>query len=70
MFGLGRPDVLPVGDLGLKAGVKRFWDLAELPSKEDLEELAEPWRPYRSIGTWYIWRGLGGLVPHSGDGKK
>jgi DNA-3-methyladenine glycosylase II len=70
MFGLGRPDVLPVGDFGLKAGVRRFWELEELPSKEKMEELAEPWRPYRSVATWYIWRGLGGVVPHSGNGAK
>jgi len=61
IFSLGRLDVLPVGDFGLRAGVQRHYELTELPGKAALTELAEPWRPYRSIGTWYIWRGFGNL---------
>ena len=64
MFGLCRPDVLPVGDFGLRAGVKKEFGLAELPTKAELEMLAEPWRPYRSVATWYFWRSLG-PVPDS-----
>lgn len=64
MFSLGRLDVLPVGDLGLRAGVQRQYGLAELPVKNELVELAEPWRPYRSIATWYMWRSFGN-VPQS-----
>ena len=56
MFGLGRPDVLPVGDLGLRKGVKIFYGLSEMPSEDQVEKIAEAWRPYRSIATWYIWK--------------
>jgi DNA-3-methyladenine glycosylase II len=59
IFSLGRRDVLPVGDLGLRASVRRHYGLEELPAKVQLTELAEIWRPYRSIATWYLWRGLG-----------
>jgi DNA-3-methyladenine glycosylase II len=64
IFSLGRLDILPVGDLGLRVGVQRQYNLPEPPVKEKLAELAEPWRPYRSIATWYFWRSLGG-VPQS-----
>lgn len=56
MFGLGRPDVLPVGDLGIRAAVKKWWELPELPTVKELTQIAEPWRPYRSIASWYLWR--------------
>ena len=64
IFSLGRLDVLPVGDLGLRAGVQQCYELAELPGKKQLTELAAPWQPYRSIATWYMWRSRGG-VPQS-----
>ncbi len=64
IFSLGRMDVLPVGDYGLRAGVQKHYELPELPKKDALHELAASWQPYRSIGTWYIWRSLGG-VPQS-----
>ncbi|MBI1832979.1 MAG: DNA-3-methyladenine glycosylase 2 family protein [Planctomycetes bacterium] len=64
IFSLGRLDVLPVGDYGLRAGVQKHYGLSELPKKHTLHELADPWKPYRTIGTWYIWRSLGG-VPQS-----
>jgi DNA-3-methyladenine glycosylase II len=67
MFGLGRPDVLPVGDYGLRAGVRQLYRLKELPSAAELEEVAAAWRPYRSVATWYVWRSLG-PVPQSGEG--
>ena len=56
MFGLGRPDVLPVGDLGIRAAVKKWWELPELPTPKELVEIAEPWRPYRTVASWYLWR--------------
>lgn len=56
MFGLGRPDVLPVGDLGIRAAVKKWWELPELPTAKELEAIAEPWRPYRTVASWYLWR--------------
>jgi len=69
IFSLGRLDVLPVDDLGLRAAVQEQYGLLELPDKARLIELAEPWRPYRSIATWYFWRSRG-FVPQSGnDGR-
>jgi DNA-3-methyladenine glycosylase II len=64
IFSLGRVDVLPVGDYGLREGVRRQYELAELPGKDQLAEIAEPWRPYRSIATWFLWRSFG-PVPQS-----
>ena len=56
IFSLGRPDVLPVGDYGIRKGAQRVYGLRELPKPARLERLAEPWRPYRSVGAWYLWR--------------
>jgi DNA-3-methyladenine glycosylase II len=56
MFSLGRPDVLPVGDFGVRKGAQILYDLPEMPKPRELEALAEPWRPYRSVGSWYLWR--------------
>ncbi len=56
IFSLGRPDVLPVDDLGFRAAVHRQYGLAERPKAAELRALAEPWRPYRSFATWYLWR--------------
>jgi len=64
IFSLGRLDVLPVGDYGLRAGVQKHYALSELPKKDTLHELTQSWKPFRTIGTWYIWRSLGG-VPQS-----
>jgi DNA-3-methyladenine glycosylase II len=64
IFSLGRLDVLPVADWGLRVGIQRQYSLMEPPVKGHLIELAEPWRPYRSIATWYFWRSLG-AVPQS-----
>jgi len=57
MFVLNRPDVLPVDDLGLKLAARRAYRLRKLPSAARLTQLARPWRPYRTIATWYLWRG-------------
>jgi DNA-3-methyladenine glycosylase II len=64
IFSLGRMDILPVDDLGLRAGVRDLYALEELPGKAALRVLAEPWRPYRSVATWYLWRSRG-FVPQS-----
>lgn len=56
MFALARPDVLPVGDLGVRKGMQRHWKLRKLPEPDRMRALAEPWRPYRSVGSWYMWR--------------
>jgi DNA-3-methyladenine glycosylase II len=64
IFGLGRLDVLPVTDFGLRSGMKREHSLPDLPNRATLLELTTSWAPYRSIGTWYIWRSFGD-VPQS-----
>ena len=64
IFSLGRLDVLPVDDFGLRAGVQERYGLSELPGRAWLRERAEPWRPYRSVATWYFWRSRG-AVPQS-----
>ena len=56
IFKLGRPDVWPVGDLGLRNAVRRAYGLE--PTKENLQTVAEPWRPWRSVASWYLWRSL------------
>jgi 3-methyladenine DNA glycosylase/8-oxoguanine DNA glycosylase len=58
MFTLGRPDVLPVDDLGVRKGMQSVYGLAELPKADEMQRIAEPWRPYRSAGTWYMWRAM------------
>jgi DNA-3-methyladenine glycosylase II len=58
IFTLNRPDVLPVDDLGLRKGMQKFFRKREIPKTKTLVKLAEPWRPYRSIATWYLWRGF------------
>ena len=63
MFHLGRLDVLPVGDLGIRTGAREAYGLAELPDAVTLERLAEPWHPYCSIASWYLWRSLDSEVP-------
>jgi DNA-3-methyladenine glycosylase II len=58
IFHLGRPDVLPVGDLGIRRAVQVQYGLEELPSPGELEAIAEPWRPYRSLACLYLWTSL------------
>ena len=64
IFALGRLDVLPVDDWGLRVGLQRHYGLDNPPAKARMMEIAQPWRPYRSIATWYVWRSLG-FVPQS-----
>ncbi len=58
LFGLGRPDVWPVGDYGIKVAVKRHFNLRKLPDAAKLTKIAEPWEPHRSVASWYLWRSL------------
>lgn len=58
MFQLGRPDVLPVGDLGIRRAVERAYGLADLPDPAELTRIAEPWRPHRTLACRYLWRSL------------
>src|SRR5580704_1581139 len=58
IFALRRPDVLPVGDLGVRTAIQRAWNLSELPKPEQMEEIAARWRPWASVASWYLWRSL------------
>jgi DNA-3-methyladenine glycosylase II len=58
IFHLGRPDVLPVGDLGVRRAVERAYGLPDLPDAAKLTEIGEPWRPHRSLASLYLWRSL------------
>ena len=56
IFALGRPDVLSVKDAGLKRGLRMLYELPESPSEELMLSIAESWRPYRSVASWYLWK--------------
>jgi 3-methyladenine DNA glycosylase/8-oxoguanine DNA glycosylase len=58
LFRLGRSDVLPVSDLGVRKGYARTFRTRGLPSAEAMTRRAERWRPYRSVASWYFWRAL------------
>jgi DNA-3-methyladenine glycosylase II len=58
MFHLDRPDVLPVGDLGIRRAIERAYGLDALPEPAAMELIAEPWRPYRTLACRYLWRSL------------
>jgi len=58
MFRLHRADVLPVDDLGIVVAVQRLYGLRKRPKPDRLRKLAEPWRPYRTVACWYLWRSL------------
>jgi DNA-3-methyladenine glycosylase II len=58
MFRLHRPDVLPVGDLGIVTAVQKAYGLRKKPTPDRLRKLADAWKPYRSIACWYLWRSL------------
>jgi DNA-3-methyladenine glycosylase II len=58
MFHLDRPDVLPVGDLGIRRAIERAYGLGALPGAAETERIAEPWRPQRTLACRYLWRSL------------
>jgi DNA-3-methyladenine glycosylase II len=60
MFCMGRLDVLPVGDLGIRSGIKKLYGFEDLPTPRQIGEIAETnnWSPYQSAASWYIWRSL------------
>lgn len=58
IFHLGRPDVLPVSDYGVRKGFQRTYAKRKLPTPVQLTKHAERWRPYRSVASWYLWRAL------------
>lgn len=56
IFNLGRPDVWPVTDLGIRRGYKIAYGLDELPMPSELRDIGDRWKPFRSIASWYLWR--------------
>ena len=56
IFTLGRLDVLPTGDLGVRKGFQTFYKLKTLPTSKQMEKLAVPWRAHASVASWYMWR--------------
>ena len=58
MFRLNRPDIFPVGDLGIVKGMQKLHGMKKRPSPKTMARLAEVWRPYRSVAAWYLWRVL------------
>lgn len=58
IFALRRLDVLPSGDLGIRAAVRKAYGLPQLPTPQQIEDLARNWRPYSTIASWYLWRSL------------
>ena len=58
MFTLGRPDVLPVDDFGIRNGFRLAYGLPEMPSPKELGSFGERWRPHRTTASWYLWRAV------------
>jgi len=62
MFALQRPNVLPVGDLGVRSAIRKAYGLEALPTAREIEQLAQAWHPYCSVAAWYLWRSLDGAA--------
>jgi DNA-3-methyladenine glycosylase II len=62
MFALRRLDVLPTGDLGIRVAIRKAYGLEELPTPEEMRAIAENWRPWCSVASWYLWRSLDGTA--------
>ena len=58
IFALRRPNILPVGDLGIRVAMKRAYSLPDLPPPAEMKKIAAPWEPYCSVACWYLWRSL------------
>jgi len=58
IFSLGRQDVFPADDLGLRKGVQRVFSLSNIPKPKEVEKIGQRWKPYRTIVTWYLWKSL------------
>ncbi|MEW4528673.1 DNA-3-methyladenine glycosylase [Maioricimonas sp. JC845] len=58
IFSMGRPDVFPPDDLGIRTAIRNLYGLAELPDRATSLRIAEPWRPYSSVASWYCWRSI------------
>lgn len=64
IFSLGRPDVFPHDDLGIRNAIRRLYGFSEMPKRDEMDAVAVPWRPYASIACWYLWQSLS-VVPAS-----
>lgn len=58
IFCLGRPDILPVTDLGIRKAMHKLYSLPELPKPAEMLAISQPWRPHRTVATWYLWKSL------------
>jgi len=58
IFALQRPDVLPVGDLGVRTAIRKAYRMRALPKPARMEKIARAWRPWCSVASWYLWRSL------------
>jgi DNA-3-methyladenine glycosylase II len=58
IFALRRTNVLPTGDLGIRAAIRKAYGLSDLPKPEEIEKVAERWHPYCTVASWYLWRSL------------
>jgi DNA-3-methyladenine glycosylase II len=58
IFHLGRHDVVSAGDLGIRRAIQRAYEMDDLPGPEDIDRIAEPWRPHRTLAGLYLWRSL------------
>jgi len=58
IFALRRPNVLPTGDLGIRNAIRKAYEMSDLPNPAQIESLAAPWHPYRTVASWYLWRSL------------
>ena len=65
MFALKRPNVLPVGDLGIKTAIRKHYKKRKLLKPEQMEKIAKCWEPYRSVACWYLWRSLDVKTPEA-----
>ena len=54
MFALGRADILPHDDLGIRNAMRKLYGLEAMPTRDDMDRIAEPWRPYATIACWYM----------------
>lgn len=62
MFALQRHDVLPTGDLGVRNAIWKAYAMEAPPTPKEMERIAQPWRPYASVASWYLWRSLDGMA--------
>jgi DNA-3-methyladenine glycosylase II len=69
IFALGRLDVFPEDDLGVRSAIRNLYGLSELPDRQTSRTIAEVWRPYASVASWYCWRSLEMANSRGSSGK-